>query len=45
MTDNQEQDELRDTDSKADDLLALGKILVFMGMVGYFISILLDDFF
>jgi len=45
MTDNQEQDELRDADSKADDLLALGKILVFMGVVGYFISILLDDFF
>lgn len=45
MTDNQEQDELRDTDSKADDLLALGKILVFMGVVGYFISIFLDDFF
>jgi hypothetical protein len=35
MTDNQEQD----------DLLALGKNLVFMGAVGYFISILLDDFF
>ena len=45
MTDNQEQDELRDADSKADDLLALGKILVFMGVVGYFISIFLDDFF
>ncbi|MDA7601781.1 hypothetical protein N8791_04485 [Gammaproteobacteria bacterium] len=45
MTDNQEQDELRDADSKADDLLELGKILVFMGVVGYFISILLDDFF
>tara|TARA_B110000263_G_scaffold54491_1_gene45950 strand:- start:62 stop:229 length:168 start_codon:yes stop_codon:yes gene_type:complete len=32
MTDNQEQDELRDADSKADDLLGLGIIL---GLVGW----------
>ena len=45
MTDNQEQDELRDADSKADDLLGLGIILGLVGVVVFLASISLDDFF
>jgi hypothetical protein len=38
MTDNEEQDELRNADSKADAYAALGIILVLVAMVIFWVS-------
>ena len=44
MTDNQEQDELRDADSKAAETNSLGFTLGFVVVI-FFVAIFLEEFF